>query len=32
MKREHGGSLKVMKQIKDLLDPSGIMNLGKIFE
>lgn len=32
MKREHGSSLKVMKQIKELLDPKGIMNPGKIFE
>ena len=32
MKREHGESLKLMKQIKELLDPHGIMNPGKIFE
>jgi len=32
MKREHGESLKLMKQIKELLDPKGIMNPGKIFE
>jgi len=32
MKREHGGSLLIMKQIKDLLDPNGILNPGKIFE
>jgi D-lactate dehydrogenase (cytochrome) len=32
MKREHGESLKLMRQIKELLDPKGIMNPGKIFE
>jgi D-lactate dehydrogenase (cytochrome) len=32
MKREHGESLKLMKQIKELLDPKGIMNPGKIFD
>jgi len=32
MKREHGESLKLMRQIKELLDPDGIMNPGKIFE
>ena len=31
MEKEHGSSVKVMKQIKDLLDPKGIMNPGKIF-
>ena len=32
MIREHGHSLNVMKQIKELFDPNGIMNPGKIFE
>jgi len=32
MKREHGESLKLMRQIKELLDPDGIMNPGKMFE
>ena len=32
MKREHGESYNLMKQIKGLLDPNGIMNPGKIFE
>lgn len=30
MAREHGASLEVMRAIKDLLDPKGIMNPGKM--
>lgn len=29
---EHGGSLEVMKQIKSVFDPHGILNPGKIWE
>ncbi len=31
MALEHGASLHLMKQIKDLIDPKGLMNPGKIF-
>ncbi len=31
MAREHGPSLELMRRIKELLDPNGIMNPGKIF-
>jgi D-lactate dehydrogenase (cytochrome) len=31
MQREHGASLKVMQAIKNVIDPKGIMNPGKIF-
>jgi len=29
--RQHGKALNVMRQIKDVLDPNGILNPGKIF-
>jgi D-lactate dehydrogenase (cytochrome) len=32
MKMEHGESLTLMKRIKGLLDPNGILNPGKMFE
>ena len=31
MVREHGESLQVMRRIKQMLDPNGILNPGKIF-
>jgi len=31
MRQEHGSSYDLMKQIKDLLDPKGLMNPGKLF-
>ena len=31
MRKEHGEGLILMRQIKDLLDPKGLMNPGKIF-
>jgi glycolate oxidase subunit GlcD len=32
MELEHGSSLVLMKEIKRLIDPNGIMNPGKIFD
>lgn len=31
MQLEHGGGYELMKQIKDLMDPKGLMNPGKMF-
>ncbi len=31
MQKEHGSGYGLMKQIKALLDPKGLMNPGKIF-
>jgi D-lactate dehydrogenase (cytochrome) len=31
MQKEHGTGLNLMKRIKELLDPKGIMNPGKVF-
>ena len=31
MRQEHGESLALMRQIKDLIDPKGLMNPGKVF-
>ncbi|OPY90108.1 MAG: putative FAD-linked oxidoreductase [Syntrophus sp. PtaU1.Bin208] len=31
MAREHGESLETMKKIKELLDPRGVLNPGKMF-
>jgi D-lactate dehydrogenase (cytochrome) len=31
MKLEHGDSYQLMRSIKDLIDPKGLMNPGKIF-
>ncbi len=32
MAREHGGGYELMRRIKGLIDPRGLMNPGKIFE
>jgi len=32
MALEHGGSYALMRQIKNLIDPKGLMNPGKIFD
>ena len=31
MQLEHGDSYQLMRQIKDLIDPKGLLNPGKIF-
>jgi D-lactate dehydrogenase (cytochrome) len=31
MEMEHGGSYQLMRSIKDIIDPKGLMNPGKIF-
>ncbi len=31
MEKEHGESFKLMRRIKELIDPKGLMNPGKIF-
>ena len=31
MRAEHGDALDVMKRIKDVMDPKGILNPGKIW-
>ena len=31
MQLEHGDSYRLMRAIKDLIDPKGLMNPGKIF-
>ncbi len=31
MQLEHGGGYELMKQIKEMIDPKGLMNPGKIF-
>ena len=31
MQLEHGAGYDLMKAIKDLIDPKGLMNPGKIF-
>jgi D-lactate dehydrogenase (cytochrome) len=32
MVREHGTAVDVMRQIKQTIDPNGILNPGKIFQ
>jgi D-lactate dehydrogenase (cytochrome) len=32
LREEHGDALDVMRGIKALLDPAGLLNPGKIFE